>query len=382
AWVRDQEGRRARVVLLADRLSGYFTLTVLALAAATAALWAWLDPAAMPQHVVALLVITCPCALGMATPLAMAVAAGRAARAGIFIKGDEATQRLTDVDTIVLDKTGTLTEGRMSLVEWTGDAAALDLAAALEAHSNHPVAAAIVRARGLPPDDDALAVDRIEAVAGAGIRGEVGGQRVAVGRLDWIAGQAGGGGRFEAAAAGFAARGHTPAAVAVAGEVAAVLAIGDAVRPDAAATVARWQAAGYRVLLSSGDHPDVARAVAEEVGIEAGDAHGGVSPEGKRAFVEALQAGGAVVLMVGDGVNDAAALRAADVGVAVGGGSTASLVAADVFLTRPGLAPLADALRGSKRTLGVVRRNLGLSLVYNLGGAAAAVAGLVTPLVA
>ena len=382
AWVRDQEGRRARVVLLADRLSGYFTLTVLALAAATAALWAWLDPAAMPQHVVALLVITCPCALGMATPLAMAVAAGRAARAGIFIKSDEATQRLTDVDTIVLDKTGTLTEGRMSLVEWAGDAAALDLAAALEAHSNHPVAAAIVRARGLPPDDDALAVDRIEAVAGAGIRGEVGGQRVAVGRLDWIAGQAGGGGRFEAAAAGFAARGHTPVAVAVAGEVAAVLAIGDAVRPDAAATVARWQAAGYRVLLSSGDHPDVARAVAEEVGIEAGDAHGSVSPEGKRAFVEALQAGGAVVLMVGDGVNDAAALRAADVGVAVGGGSTASLVAADVFLTRPGLAPLADALRGSKRTLGVVRRNLGLSLVYNLGGAAAAVAGLVTPLVA
>lgn len=381
AWVRDQEGQRARVVLLADRLSGYFTLTVLTLAAATAALWGWLDPAAMPQHVVALLVITCPCALGMATPLAMAVAAGRAARAGIFIKSDEATQRLTDVDTIVLDKTGTLTEGRMSLADWAGDEVALDYAAALEAHSNHPVAAAIVRARGLPSEDE-FAVEGIEAVAGAGIRGEVGRRRVAVGRFDWIAAEADGAARFEADAADFAARGHTPVAVAVDGKVAAVLAIGDAVRPEVAVTVARWQAAGYRVLLASGDHPEVVRVVAEEVGIAPEDAHGGVSPEGKRSFVEALQAEGAVVLMVGDGVNDAAALRAADVGVAVGGGSTASLVAADVFLTRPGLDPLADALRGSKRTLGVVRRNLGLSLVYNLGGAAAAIAGLVTPLVA
>src|SRR5690606_5986241 len=225
AWVREADGKRAPVVLLADRLGGAFVLGVLALALLTAALWLWLDPGRWAQHVAALLVITCPCALGMATPLAMAVAAGRAARAGIFIKSDEATQRLTDVDTIVLDKTGTLTEGRMSLVEWTGDAAALDLAAALEAHSNHPVAAAIVRARGLPPDDDALAVDRIEAVAGAGIRGEVGGQRVAVGRLDWIAGQAGGGGRVEAAAADLPARGHTPVAAAGAGQEAAVLAV-------------------------------------------------------------------------------------------------------------------------------------------------------------
>ncbi|MEP0548820.1 MAG: heavy metal translocating P-type ATPase [Rhodothermales bacterium] len=389
AWVREQEGGEARVVLLADRISGYFALAVLTLAAVTAVLWAWLDPGAMPQHVVALLVITCPCALGMATPLAMAVAAGRAARAGIFIKSDEATQRLTDVDTIVLDKTGTLTEGRMSLVDFVGDEDALDYAAALEAHSNHPIATAIVQARGCAaglrggPEDDGFHVDDFQATAGQGVCGVVGDRYVTVGRFDCVAERSvSADARFTEAVAAFAARGHTPVAVAVDGIVVAVLAVGDAVRDEAAETVARWQRRGYRVLLSSGDHPAVAAAVAAEVGIAPGDAHGGVSPEGKRAFVEALQADGRTVLMVGDGVNDAAALRAADVGVAVGGGSTASLVAADVFMTRPGLAPLADALRGSARTLGVVRRNLGLSLVYNVGGAALAVAGLVTPLVA
>ena len=383
AWVRDQEGK-ARVVLLADRISGYFALTVLALAAATAVLWAWLDPSVMPQHVVALLVITCPCALGMATPLAMSVAAGRAARAGIFIKSDEATQRLTDVDTIVLDKTGTITEGRMSLVDWVGDEVALDYAAALEAHSNHPIAAAIVQAQGCPvgPEHDGFAVEGFEAVASAGVQGFVGDRRVCVGRYEWVTECGAGDASFEAAVTEFAERGYTPVAVAVDGAVVAVLAVGDAVRDEAAATVARWQAEGYRVLLSSGDHPEVVRAVAAEVGIDAADAHGGVSPEGKRAAVEALQAEGRVVLMVGDGVNDAAALRVADVGVAVGGGSTASLVAADVFMTRPGLQPLDEALHGSHRVLGVVRRNLGISLVYNVGGAAAAIAGVVTPLVA
>ena len=385
AWVREQEGGEARVVLLADRLSGYFALAVLTLAALTAVLWAWLDPGAMPQHVVALLVITCPCALGMATPLAMAVAAGRAARAGIFIKSDEATQRLTDVDTIVLDKTGTLTKGRMGLVDFVGDEVALDYAAALEAHSNHPIATAIVQARGCPvgPEDDGFTVDNFQATAGQGVCGVVGDRYVTAGRFDCVTERSAAADvQFADAVADFAARGHTPVAVAVDGIVVAVLAVGDAVRDEAAETVARWQRRGYRVLLCSGDHPAVAAAVAAEVGIAPGDAHGGVSPEGKRAFVEALQAEGRTVLMVGDGVNDAAALRAADVGVAVGGGSTASLVAADVFMTRPGLAPLDEALGGSARVLGVVRRNLGLSLVYNLGGAGLAIAGLVTPLVA
>src|SRR5690606_2764867 len=169
AWVRGADGQRAPAVLPADRPGGAYGRGVAALALLTAALWLWLDPGRWAQHVAALLVITCPCALGMATPLAMAVAAGRAARAGLFVKSDEATQRLTDVDTVVLDKTGTLTEGEMALVEWTGDERALDLAAALEAHANHPVAAALVRARlGGVPEEEREAVTLVEAEAGQG----------------------------------------------------------------------------------------------------------------------------------------------------------------------------------------------------------------------
>lgn len=377
AWVEKGEVRRAPVVLWADRVGGHFVLGVLALAALTAALWAWLDPAQLPAHLTALLVITCPCALGMATPLALAVAQGRAARAGLFVKSDEAVQRLTEVDTVVLDKTGTLTEGRMELAAWAGDEAALDLAATLDALATHPVADALVRARGVGPGR----VADVEAVAGQGVRGCVDGVPVAVGRPAWIAASAGPlPADWQRALAGWAAAGHTPVAVAVEGRPAAAFAVGDRLRPDAAGLVRRLQAEGVEVRLLSGDHPATVAAVAHALGVEA--ARGGVSPEAKREAVAALQAGGRVVLMVGDGVNDAAALRQADVGAAVGGGTTAALVAADLFLTRRGLAPLRDALDGADAAMRTVRRLLALSLGYNVVGAAAAVAGLVTPLVA
>ncbi|MEM6783481.1 MAG: heavy metal translocating P-type ATPase [Bacteroidota bacterium] len=389
-WVRDEEGRKARVVLLADRLSGYFALSVLSLAALTAVVWTFLGtPSVAAQHVVALLVITCPCAIGMATPLAMAVAAGRAARGGIFLKSDAATQRLTEADTLVLDKTGTLTEGRMTLVETVAAegvaaAAALDLAAVLEADVVHPIATALVAARGCPGQR----AEGVEAEAGQGVRGIVDGHAVVVGRPSWVWAQRGEASQASADAAladaveRFAEAGHTPVAIALDGQLAAVCAIGDRLRDDALAVLRTLDAAGLTIYLCSGDHPAAVAAVARTLGIPTERAHGGVAPEAKRAAVEALQAEGQVVVMVGDGVNDAAALRAADVGVAVGGGSTASLVAADVFLTRPGLAPLAEAFAGTRHTLGVVRRNLGISLVYNVGGAAAAMLGLVTPLVA
>ncbi len=381
AWVREAD-RRAPVVLLADRLGGVFVLGVLVLAAVTAALWLWLDPSRAAFHVAALLVITCPCALGMATPLAMAVAAGRAARAGLFVKTDEATQRLTDVDAVVLDKTGTLTEGQMALVEWAGDAEALRLAAALEAHSNHPVAAALVRAQVADPS--VLPVERFEAVAGSGVRGEVAGRTVVVGRLAWCAEQAEGEPppELRSAFCRFAGEGHTPVAVLVGKTWAGVAALGDRIRDDAAPLIRTLEGEGKAVYLLSGDHPAAVAAVAHRLGLPPERARGGVSPEGKRAAVERLQAGGRVVLMVGDGVNDAAALRAADVGVAVGGGATASLVAADVFLTRPGVAAVAELLGGARAVMRTVRRLLAVSLAYNAAGAAAAVAGLVTPLVA
>ena len=377
AWVERGEVRRAPVVLWADRIGGVFVLAVLALAALTSALWLGLDPAAMPAHVTALLVITCPCALGMATPLALAVAQGRAARAGLFVKSEGAVQRLTEVDTVVLDKTGTLTEGRMALAEWVGDERALDLAAALDALATHPVAEALVRARDVAEG----AVTGFEAVAGRGVRGRVGGVPIAVGRPDWVEGGAGplpdG---WRTALASWAEAGHTPVAVAVDGRPAAALAVGDRPRAGAADLVRQLRAEGKAVHLLSGDSPATVAAVAHGLGIE--HAQGGVSPEGKRAAVAALQREGRTVLMVGDGVNDAAALRQADVGAAVGGGTTAALVAADLFLTRRGVAPLLDALGGAGRAMRTVRRLLALSLAYNALGAAAAVAGLVTPLVA
>ncbi len=387
AWIRDQETRKAPVMLLADRLSGYFVLAVLFLAAATAALWLAQAPSEAVQHVVALLVITCPCALGMATPLAMAVAAGQAARTGIFIKSDEATQLLTEIDVVVLDKTGTLTEGRMALVEYEGDEQAIDLAAALETHSNHPIAVALVQARGacrLDRDSPSLPeIASLEVVSGLGIQGQIGRHRVAVGQPEWIAPPAGAApGKMQAALARYSARGDTPVAVAVDGQVAAVLAFGDRIRASSRPIIQGLQAQGKAVYVLSGDHPEVAASVAHELGIAADRAHGRISPEEKQAFVEQLRSRGSRVAMVGDGVNDAAALQAADVGIAVQGGSTASLVAADVFLTRAGLVPLQDLLTGSRRVMSVVRRNLTLSLIYNLIGAAAAIAGLVTPLVA
>ena len=377
AWVERGDVQRAPVVLWADRIGGVFVLAVLGLAALTAGLWLWLDPAQMPAHLTALLVVTCPCALGMATPLALAVASGRAARAGIFVKSEGAVQRLTQVDTVVLDKTGTLTEGRMEVAEWLGSEAALDLAAALDAHATHPVADALVRARGVGEEP----AEDIEAVAGQGIRGVVGGIAVAVGRPDWVEGQSAALPlRWREALDTWAEAGQTPVAVAVDGAPAAVLAVGDRVRPEAAGLVARFLREGKAVHLLSGDHPATVAAVARHLGIAS--AQGGVAPEAKREAVAALQSQGRTVLMVGDGVNDAGALRQADVGAAVGGGTTAALVAADLFLTRRGLAPLADALDGSAQAMRTVRRLLGMSLAYNALGAGAAVAGLVTPLVA
>jgi len=388
-WIRDSSGGSARVASLADRLTGYFVSGVAVLALATALIWWWIEPSTIATHVVALLVITCPCALGMATPLALAVAAGKAARAGIFLKNEAATQALSEVDAVVLDKTGTLTEGRLSLVEAIGDDGAIALAAALEAHSTHPIADALVRARGVCRLDDSASsadtdgsVSDVDAVNGQGIRGRVDGHDVAVGRPDWVRTIASGWPADLDRFAAFARTGHTPVAVAVDGRPAAALAFGDAIRNDSAGVIEMLNAGGTDVYLLSGDHPRVARAVARTLGIRSDRVRGRVMPEDKQRFVEDLREEGRTVAMIGDGVNDAAALQAADVGVAVEGGSTASLVAADVFLTRHGLDPVADLFNGADRVMRVIRRNLGFSLCYNIVGAAAAMSGLVGPLVA
>jgi Cu2+-exporting ATPase len=376
--IEEHARRRAPVVELADRLAGGFVLVTLALALGALGLWLWLDPARALPQALALLVVTCPCALGLATPLAVAVAIGRAARRGILVKGGDVVERLARPGpgaTILLDKTGTLTAGRARLASYEGERALLADVAALEAASAHAVAR--VLAAAAPPRPGA-SVEAVREVPGGGIEGTVSGRRLTVGSAAFVEGRVGplpGWARERSLA--LAAETLTPVLIAVDGEVAALAGIGDPLRPDARATVAELRALGFELEILSGDHPRVVENVARALGIERWRA--GASPEAKLARVEEL-AGRAV--MVGDGVNDAAALAAARVGIAVHGGAEASLSAADVFSERPGLAPVVELVRAARGTLRGIRAALGFSLAYNVVGAALALAGLVTPLVA
>jgi P-type Cu2+ transporter len=361
-------------VRLADRLAGRFVVAVLVAALVTLAVWLRLDRAKALDHAIALLIVTCPCALALATPLAVTVAIGRAARAGILIKGGDALETLGRPARLVLDKTGTVTEGRTTLLSWEGPEEVKPLVAALERHSAHPVAAGFLDAW------PGLAVPPASGVAhtlGGGVEGEVDGHRVLVGSPAFV------GARVEGArpdsAGGDAAL--TPIWVAVDGVLAARAAFGDPVRADAATALAELRRRGWRPELLSGDDPRVVAAVGEALGFAPGECRGGASPEEKRARVEAAAAQGPTV-MVGDGVNDAAAIAAATVGIGVHGGAEACLSTADVFLARPGLGPLVTLVEGAERTLRVIRRNIAFSLVYNAVAAALAVAGLINPLVA
>jgi Cu2+-exporting ATPase len=383
ALVDEAMSRRAPIVQLADRISRVFVLTVLGLAVVAGAV-AWIrgggEAGLVLQQVVALLVVTCPCALGLATPVAMTVALSRAARAGIFIKKPDVIEILNGVETIVLDKTGTLTEGAITVAAWHGSEETLELATALEAHSAHPVAQAFRRSypRNVRP---ARQVTDVEEVAGRGISGTVDGQRVAVGGQSFVAAPLSA--EAERQVAEVLAAGLSPVLVTVDGILKAVGGLGDRLRPDVRSTLAALRQRGMRPTILSGDHPAVVARLATELGIPEEHAFGGLAPEEKRDRVANLVAeNSGRIMMVGDGVNDAAALALADIGVAVHGGAGASAVAADVVLTRPGLAPVLELFAGSRRTLGVVYRNLGFSLVYNLIGAGLAIVGLVGPLLA
>jgi Cu2+-exporting ATPase len=391
AMVDEAAARRAPIVKLADRLSRVFVLVVLGLAAGAGSLALIRgegDVGLALQQIVALLVITCPCALGLATPVALTIGMARAASSGIFFKNQDAVEELNRIDTVVLDKTGTLTEGRPTVGGWRGDTEAVDLAYALEAESVHPIAAAFRRSSPTPVRA-ARAVTETREVAGLGIAGRVDGRLVAVGNRKMMdkAGAVSTS-ELDAAAAELLAAGDSPIFVAVGGAVVAVGGIAVRLRPDAASTVGELHRQGIRVRIFSGDHAEVVSRIGAALGVGPEDARGGMTPEAKRDQIEQLVAARPArarrgrVMMVGDGVNDAAALALADVGVAVQGGTGASVVAADIVLTRPGLGPLVDTLGGARRLLGVVWRNLAFSLVYNIVGASLALAGLVGPLVA
>ena len=365
--------RRAPLVRSADRLAGRFVVVVLALAVATWAFWHGRDPSAAIDHAIALLIITCPCALALATPLAVSVAIGRAARAGILVKGGDALEALATPGTLVLDKTGTLTLGRPSLLHFAGPDHVRPWILALERHATHPVAEAFAEAwPGLASAD----AQDVRVVLGGGVEGRIAGHQVAVGSPAWIART----GATPAIVANDRADG-TPVHVAVDGRVVARATFGDALRPEAAAMLAALRAQGWRLRILSGDEDRVVHATGAALGFAAADCIGGASPERKQQEIERLERQGRVV-MVGDGVNDAAAIARAGVGIGVRGGAEACLAAADVYLARPGLAPLVRLTEGARRTLATIRLGLWVSLAYNVAGVVLAVAGWVSPLVA
>jgi Cu2+-exporting ATPase len=367
--------RRAPVVRLADRMAGGFVAAVLMLAGATALYWMRRDPAAAADNAIALLIVTCPCALALATPLAITSAIGRAARAGILIKGGDALERLARPGRLVLDKTGTVTTGRSSLIAWQGPGWVKPLVLALERHSTHPVATGFADAwPGMTPVDARAVVH----TAGGGLEGEVQGRRVAVGSSAFVRARIEGGGDHLPTFDGPAL---TPVLVAVDGVVVARAGFGDPVRPEAAGTLAALRSQGWRLRLLSGDDPAVVAAVGRQLGFAGSECDGGATPEDKLRAIEGSPGDGPVV-MVGDGVNDAAAMARADVGVGVRGGAEACLAVADVFLARPGLGGLVALTTGARRTLRVVHRNIAFSLAYNIVGATLAVTGLINPLLA
>ncbi|MGY0024829.1 heavy metal translocating P-type ATPase [Streptomyces sp. YJ-C3] len=387
--VEDAQNGKAAAQRLADRISAVFVPVVIALAVATLGFWlgngaGW---TAAFTAAVAVLIIACPCALGLATPTALMVGTGRGAQLGILIKGPEVLEGTRAVDTIVLDKTGTVTTGRMTLLathpaQGTSEAEVLRLAGALEHASEHPIAQAVAagaaaRVGELPAPED------FTNIPGLGVQGIVDGHAVLAGReqllADWEIRLPAGLARAKSAAE---AAGRTAIAVAWDGEARAVLEVADAVKETSPDAVRRLRALGLRPVLLTGDNEAVARSVAAEVGIAPDDVVAEVLPQDKVDVVKRLQGEGRSVAMVGDGVNDAAALAQADLGLAMGTGTDAAIEAGDLTLVRGDLRSAADAIRLSRRTLGTIRSNLFWAFAYNVAALPLAAAGLLNPMIA
>ncbi|OKI25889.1 carbonate dehydratase [Streptomyces sp. CB03578] len=397
--VEDAQNGKAEVQRLADRISGVFVPVVLLLALGTWVTWLLItdNPTAAFTAAVAVLIIACPCALGLATPTALMVGTGRGAQLGILIKGPEVLESTRRVDTVILDKTGTVTTGRMTLTgvhpaEGVDEEQLLRLAGALEHASEHPIARAVAAGAadraGAPPAPGGsaspspfAAVDGFENVAGLGVQGVVDGHAVLVGREKLLAAweitlPAGLAEAKEAAERA----GGTAVLVAWDGAARGVLTVADAVKETSAEAVTRLRALGLTPVLLTGDNRAVAEAVAREVGIDEVIAE--VLPQDKVEVVRGLQARGRTVAMVGDGVNDAAALAQADLGLAMGTGTDAAIEAGDLTLVRGDLRVAADAIRLSRRTLAIIKGNLFWAFGYNVAALPLAAAGLLNPMIA
>lgn len=372
--------RRAKVVRLADRISVQFSAAVLLLAAMSFVGWSFIDVQQGFENAIALLVVTCPCALGMATPLAVTAALGRAARQGLLVKGGDALESLAATELIVFDKTGTLTEGKLELVEWVGDSTVRAAVCAIERLAVHPVAEAMVHA--LANESRDVEVTSLTHAVGGGVLAQVEGVAYGIGSPRWIASlDMAVPSHLEAPLAAHVTLGHTPVLVTKDGIVVALAAFTDPIRTDTSSSLEQLCALGIRCAVLSGDHDAAVQVVAKRLPIAWQFVEGGASPETKLKRIEEL-AKSYKLVMVGDGVNDAAALSAATVGVAVHGGAEASLAAADCFSTEPGLRRIVELIVGARRTLKVIRRGLVFSLAYNVLGSMLALFGWLNPLVA
>ncbi|GHD99167.1 heavy metal translocating P-type ATPase [Streptomyces alanosinicus] len=381
--VEDAQNGKAEVQRLADRISAVFVPVVILLALATFGVWLALtgDTVAAFTAAVAVLIIACPCALGLATPTALMVGTGRGAQLGILIKGPEVLESTRRVDTVVLDKTGTVTTGRMTLqavyvAEGEDEKELLRLAGALEHASEHPIARAI--AAGAQARTGSLpAAEHFENVPGQGVRGRVNGREVAVGRLyDEVPPE------LTRAAREAEQQGRTAVVAGWDGRARGVLTVADAVKETSAEAVDELRSLGLTPVLLTGDNRTVAEAVARTVGIEATHVFAEVLPEDKVDVVRRLQREGRTVAMVGDGVNDAAALATADLGLAMGTGTDAAIEAGDLTLVRGDLRVAADAIRLSRRTLATIKGNLVWAFGYNVAALPLAAAGLLNPMIA
>ncbi len=385
--VQDAQSGKAPVQRLADRVSAVFVPVVILLALATLGVWLATGSTASVAFTaaVAVLIIACPCALGLATPTALMVGTGRGAQLGILIKGPEVLESTREVDTIVLDKTGTVTTGRMALVDVVTTAGttteeALHLVGSLEDASEHPIAGAIAagaRDRGV----DLSAVEGFASTQGLGVAGVVDGHAVVAGRERFLADRSLQLPEPLAAAKSAAeAAGRTAVVAGWDGAARAVIVVADTVKDSSAEAVSQLRALGLRPVLLTGDNAEAARTVATQVGIDEVTAE--VLPEDKVEVIRGLQAEGSVVAMVGDGVNDAAALAQADLGLAMGTGTDVAIEASDITLVRGDLRAAADAIRLSRRTLRTIKGNLFWAFAYNVAALPLAAAGLLNPMIA
>ena len=404
--VQQAQATKVPIQALADRVTRVFVPVVLALAAATFLAW-WLAPSALGQiaaaagrflpwgssdasplgralfAAVAVLVIACPCALGLATPTALTVGAGRGARSGILLRNGEAVQTLSRVDVLVLDKTGTVTVGRPQVMGIVSREVSADevlaLAGRVESASEHPIARAVVAAcetRGI----SLAAASDVRAVPGRGVRGRVDGRDVWVGRADWLSAEGFPLDAWEAVTTRMEDAGTTAVGIAVAGRVLGFLSVADRAKPDAREAIATLRGLGIDVVLLTGDNERAARSIAAEVGIDRVIAN--VLPEDKVSVVRDLMAAGSVTGMVGDGINDAPALTAADVGIALGTGTDVAIESADITLVSGELLAVVRAVKLARATFRKIRQNLFFAFVYNVVAIPLAVLGLLHPLIA